>query len=285
MVVKFYSLFVLLGISVLLLSLRIKNKNLTERSITLLVLLHIIVGIMISPRMVILLFCALLLLYSLFEFIQATRLHNLWLPAGLLIGVLFYSYEKNLNPELLAVLIGTYSAYGFMVLFLNNSYSKRLNGITSIFFIPIGLVFFTLCISENPALAISLIVLVQFSDIFAYLGGKLFGRRKVFPKISPSKTLEGFLFSIAGVGIALVVLKVYIGTLMESWLLVFSLFLPVFTIMTNAGDLVFSRIKRANNIKDFSNILPGHGGALDRIDNLIFCAPLVYLLFNYNQYV
>lgn len=285
MVVKFYSLFFVLGTSVLLLSLRIKNKNLTERSITLLVLLHVIAGIMISPRVIILLFCGLLLLYCLFEFVKATKLPNLWLPVGLFIGVLFYGYEKTLNPDLYLMLIGVFSVYGFVLLFSKNEVAKKLNGFTSIFFIPVGLVFFTICMTENPALAISLIVLVQFSDIFAYLGGKLFGSRKIFSEISPSKTLEGFLFSIVGVAVALVVLKVYIGTLIESWSLVFALFLPVVAIMTNAGDLVFSRIKRANNIKDFSNILPGHGGVLDRIDNLIFCAPLVYLLFNHNQYV
>ncbi len=112
-----------------------------------------------------------------------------------------------------------------------------------------------------------LISVPMFTDIFAYFGGMLFGKRKLCPEISPKKTWEG---SFIGLGVGSLV-----GVLVYYFLFsVFNLKIVVATILLSIvgqiGDLVMSKVKRENGIKDFSNIMPGHGGILDRLDSLIF---------------
>lgn len=126
-------------------------------------------------------------------------------------------------------------------------------------------------------LTISLLLMVWGNDIFAYFGGKSFGKHALAPQISPNKTWEGFLAGILGafVGLLLVIyiapydFPVSVVTIAPAVLLV-SVFGPI-------GDLTESRIKRAAQAKDASDILPGHGGFFDRFDALILAAPAFYL--------
>lgn len=125
-----------------------------------------------------------------------------------------------------------------------------------------------------------LILIGTFStDIFAYFTGKLFGKKKLVPEISPNKTVAGGMGGIAGstvctTAFGIFYLNSYAG-------LHFNVFLyPVLGIlcgiMAQLGDWAASAIKRNAGIKDFGYIMPGHGGLLDRIDSLLFVAPAVY---------
>lgn len=120
-----------------------------------------------------------------------------------------------------------------------------------------------------------LFVLIWSSDTFAYLTGKFFGKHKMAPKISPKKTWEGFA---GGVVLTLVLgffVEKYFPELRGNWMIVgllVSIFAPL-------GDLVESQLKRSFAVKDSGNIIPGHGGVLDRLDSFIICAPVVYLYF------
>ena len=120
-----------------------------------------------------------------------------------------------------------------------------------------------------------LFVLIWSSDTFAYLTGKFFGKHKMAPKISPKKTWEGFA---GGVVLTLVLgffVEQYFPELRGNWMIVgllVSIFAPL-------GDLVESQLKRSFAVKDSGNIIPGHGGVLDRLDSFIICAPVVYLYF------
>ena len=120
-----------------------------------------------------------------------------------------------------------------------------------------------------------LFVLIWSSDTFAYLTGKFFGKHKMAPKISPKKTWEGFA---GGVVLTLVLgffVEKYFPELRGNWMIVgllVSIFAPL-------GDLVESQLKRSFAVKDSGNIIPGHGGVLDRLDSFIICAPGVYLYF------
>jgi phosphatidate cytidylyltransferase len=147
---------------------------------------------------------------------------------------------------------------------------------------PIG--FVTLLLIRNTGtheigflLTISLLLMVWGNDVFAYFGGKAFGKHALAPTVSPNKTWEGFFAGILGafVGLVLVIyivpydFPVSLVTIAPSVLLV-SIFGPI-------GDLTASRIKRAAQAKDAANILPGHGGFFDRFDALILAAPAFYL--------
>lgn len=114
-------------------------------------------------------------------------------------------------------------------------------------------------------------------DTFAYFSGMLFGKHKLIPKISPNKTIEGAVGGVIG---CVLMFFVY-GFIVKS--LGYSVaFLPLFilsviaSVVSQFGDLSASLLKRQFGVKDFGNLIPGHGGMLDRIDSLIFIAPLCY---------
>jgi phosphatidate cytidylyltransferase len=111
-------------------------------------------------------------------------------------------------------------------------------------------------------------------DATAMHAGKWFGRKHPFPKISPNKTEWGAIGGIVGTIICAAPFYYFLG-------LNFIWIGALFGITAEAGDLFFSLIKRKMNIKDYGNILPGHGGILDRFDSMIFVAPVAFLLINF----
>ncbi|MCQ0988663.1 phosphatidate cytidylyltransferase [Jiella marina] len=155
-----------------------------------------------------------------------------------------------------------------------------------------GLMLTVYCISHAPALLILeipghegenalwlffLITVVQLSDVMQYVFGKLFGRRKVAPKVSPAKTWEGLIGG--GASAALIGAGLY-------WITPFSplqaaAMALVIVAAGFCGGLVLSAIKRSLGAKDWGTMIEGHGGALDRMDSVTFAAPLFFHLTNY----
>lgn len=118
------------------------------------------------------------------------------------------------------------------------------------------------------------------TDIFAYVIGKHFGKHK-FSKVSPKKSIEGCIGGTIG---ALIMMLIYTYVANTYWGMNYSyLFVTgigiILSLVGQIGDFAASSIKRFVDIKDFSNLIPGHGGMLDRIDSLIFLAPFAYALF------
>lgn len=123
-----------------------------------------------------------------------------------------------------------------------------------------------------------LLVATEFNDVAQYVWGKLFGRHKIIPKVSPNKTWEGFLGGWATTA-ALIWFAGPLFTPLEGLgLAVVALVLPVAGF---AGDVTMSAIKRDIGVKDTSHLIPGHGGILDRIDSLTFTAPIYFHLMAY----
>ncbi|KNB62365.1 phosphatidate cytidylyltransferase [Chryseobacterium sp. Hurlbut01] len=128
---------------------------------------------------------------------------------------------------------------------------------------------------------IFLFILIWSSDTFAYLVGKFFGKHKMAPKISPKKTWEGYA---GGVVLTLVLsyfVEMYQPQLRGNWIFVgflIAAFAPL-------GDLVESQLKRTFGVKDSGNIIPGHGGVLDRLDSFLICVPVVYLYFILEKFI
>ncbi|WP_109859286.1 phosphatidate cytidylyltransferase [Aggregatibacter segnis] len=148
------------------------------------------------------------------------------------------------------------------------------------------------CISHIPAiltldiegfedkkllLMIFLILVVQSSDVLQYVWGKLFGKHKIVPKLSPSKTVEGFVGGVVSASV--------LGGLLY-WLTPFNpvqavLMSLLICLMGFLGGLVMSAMKRSMGVKDWGNMISGHGGMLDRMDSLCFAAPIFFHVVRY----
>lgn len=130
---------------------------------------------------------------------------------------------------------------------------------------------------ENIKLVLFMMIVVQISDVLQYVFGKLWGKRPIVPKLSPNKTVEGFvggILSASLVGAALF------------WVTPFSMIQAFFislliTLLGFAGGLCMSAIKRDRGVKDFGAMLEGHGGMMDRIDSLCFAAPVFFHVVRY----
>lgn len=205
---------------------------------------------------------------------------------SLIIELIIYAVERKTHPPIepdnllivtkntMSIIIYPLSIISF--LFIINHFGQYF-GINNIGYILIILTF-----------GVSMV-----TDTFAYIFGMLFGknRAKLSPEISPKKSVIGAIMGLVGgliVGMAgwlmfyqLDILNANLSAYlnMASSLALFSMIGLVGSLATQLGDLVASAVKRKANIKDFSNILPGHGGIMDRIDGEIFCSAVVTILF------
>jgi len=130
---------------------------------------------------------------------------------------------------------------------------------------------------RNALLVIFLLLVVQVSDVLQYVCGKLFGRHRIAPQLSPSKTVEGFVGGIllaTAIGTALWPITPY------SPIATFGMALTM-TLMGFLGGLVMSAIKRDRGVKDWGGIINGHGGVLDRLDSVCFSAPVLFYATRY----
>jgi phosphatidate cytidylyltransferase len=127
---------------------------------------------------------------------------------------------------------------------------------------------------ENAKLLFFLVVVVQLSDVLQYVWGKLLGRHPVAPSISPNKTWEGLIGGVASA--VLVGTALWWATPFNPWQAAAMAF--AIAVMGFAGGLVMSAVKRDRGVKDYGSLIQGHGGVLDRVDSLLFAAPLFFHL-------
>ncbi|MCY3557810.1 MAG: phosphatidate cytidylyltransferase [Chloroflexi bacterium] len=123
------------------------------------------------------------------------------------------------------------------------------------------------------------VLAVMAADAAAYAGGRLLGRRQLAPSVSPNKTVEGAVFGWLGGFGATLALDQILNLDVQLWPLV--LLAIVLPIASQLGDLAESLFKRAMDVKDSSNLIPGHGGVLDRLDSLLFGLPVVYFFLQW----
>ena len=158
----------------------------------------------------------------------------------------------------------------------------------AIVWIGVGSSFIALIIKAQPgskvgmAYAMSLLLATVSADTFAYFGGRVAGRHKLAPDISPGKTIAGYIIGLAG--------SILVGALISSRIHPMTVTLGVVFgavagLIGPVGDLIESKIKRELGAKDAGFILPGHGGFLDRIDSLIFVAPIIYFILFFSHHI
>ena len=123
--------------------------------------------------------------------------------------------------------------------------------------------------THSLSLIIFLFLITMITDSYAYFTGRLIGKTKLIESISPNKTWEG---TIGGSLVGTFVCTVYYLTIIDptASVIVISLIVLLLSLVGQLGDLFFSAIKRRFRVKDFSNLMPGHGGVLDRLDSIIF---------------
>ena len=129
----------------------------------------------------------------------------------------------------------------------------------------------------KPNILMGTLILIWANDSFAYLTGSQIGKRKLFPRISPGKTWEGSLGGLIGTLVtAFIIARFFKDLTQMQWLVTAG----ICTVFGTLGDLAESMLKRSKGVKDSGNLMPGHGGALDRFDAFLFAIPIVcfYLL-------
>jgi phosphatidate cytidylyltransferase len=131
-------------------------------------------------------------------------------------------------------------------------------------------------------LIIGIFILIWVNDSFAYLVGKTLGRHKLYPAISPKKTIEGAVGGLVFSMATAYLLSKFEPILDTAQWIILAL---VIVVTGSLGDLIESKLKREAGVKDSGAILPGHGGMLDRLDSLIYAAPFAYLTLNIFSYV
>lgn len=134
--------------------------------------------------------------------------------------------------------------------------------------------------SMESGLMLSLFILISSwgNDVFAYLIGSAIGKHPFSPKVSPHKSVEGFIGGILGAALMGYVYAVIFAKNIPLSGLYCAIISALGGIPSVIGDLAASAIKRDNEIKDYSHLIPGHGGILDRFDSVIFTAPIIYYL-------
>jgi len=205
-----------------------------------------------------------------------------WEKGEVLFGAGFLPLAAYLGGETL--LLAAFSS-AVMIIFLLSLLRVKNGGITTL---PVSRVFFALAYlplmlsyfilirqwGEGILWIFFILILTISGDTAAFYFGRTFGRHKLYPLVSPGKTVEGAIGSFAGSVLACILYQTFVLTSLP---LLHALILAMIgSCISQLGDLCESMIKRAAGVKDSGNIIPGHGGMMDRLDCLIFLAPFVY---------
>ena len=260
------------------------SKSLMLRSLTILVTAPIIWGCVYYGGVLFLSLVLILALASVNEF-YALMMKKGYYPAfivGNIITIFFivfayYSINKNWEPAQSAILTIAATIALMAGVFLKREKDTIVDvSVTILGMIYIGWFFsyflFIRNLTEHGAYLFFLIFTIWAMDIVAYLVGKKFGRHKIAPNISPKKSWEG---AIAGFITCIIAADIFSGFAMINGTHAIILGI-IIGIVAQLSDLVESVIKRDAGVKDASNVIPGHGGFLDRMDSFILTAPIMY---------
>lgn len=197
-------------------------------------------------------------------------------------ATVFFSADSTL---LLMCIIGVFltEMFLYVVTFPKFQASQVLAAFFSFMYAPVMLSFVYLTRSCPVGVYMVWMILISSwgCDTCAYAVGKLIGKKKIFPVLSPHKSLEGCIGGVAG---AAIIGGLYGYFFVEKVLPdqtvagIIAFICAVGAIMSMVGDLAASAIKRNNNIKDYGTLIPGHGGIMDRFDSMIVTAPMIYFL-------
>ncbi len=212
-------------------------------------------------------------IFSVHGFITLFALFAFLLPSKWSIPLMETIGYTKIELALIAVLfLLTYT----VVVKNRYSFEDAAFSILGALYIGIGFFYFIETRAAGTEFVIFALLIVWTTDSGAYFTGKKFGKKKLWPEISPNKTIEGF---IGGIATAIIFASVYqwLSPISSSYFILIIVTI-IASIFGQVGDLVESALKRQYKVKDSGNILPGHGGILDRFDSLLFVLPLLHFL-------
>lgn len=225
-----------------------------------------------------------------YEFCKLTSI-KFTLPVISAVALYALFYNSNYNAVIDATLTGFTIAISLTLLrFLFDKQTTKIYSFFKYLFLFGYIIFPFILLTKiplgikgyNPKILISIFILIWTNDTFAYVVGKSIGKHKLLPSISPKKTIEGFIGGMVFATIGgILIAKYYVNASLFIWAII-ALIVSIFSTL---GDLIKSKLKRIAGVKDSGNIMPGHGGILDRLDSIIFVVPFIYLFYLILNYV
>lgn len=237
-------------------------------------------------------FCSLVKINKIAPIIIASVFYILFLPLNSVVHDYLLPLKEN-NYHDLIVLAITIMVSIKSIYFLFNKRAIHIDAFSKYLYL-FGYIIFPFIIlakipfgvkGYNPKIIISIFILIWTNDTFAYIVGKSIGRNKLFERISPKKTIEGFVGGLLFSILASYFIAYYYIEINPSNIYIWVVIACIAGIFGTVGDLVESKFKRIARVKDSGKIMPGHGGVLDRLDSVIFVAPIVFLFYQILNYV
>ena len=261
-------------------------KNLLTRSISALIYACIFLSAIIFSSETYIGLITIFATISLWEYSKLIRSTNI-LPYLTLFALSILAYHGKITGVFELVILGLNlitNAYLFLKLFSKepHKYSPLLKLNYELSYVVLSFIFLILIPfingSYHPDVMLFIILIIWTNDSFAFLVGKNFGRTKLFERISPKKTIEGFIGGLVfSVLVGFIIGKFDSELNSMNWIII----ALIVSIFGTYGDLIESKFKRHAKVKDSGTIMPGHGGLLDRLDSLFFLAPFVYLYIHF----
>ncbi|AFU67413.1 phosphatidate cytidylyltransferase CdsA [Psychroflexus torquis ATCC 700755] len=264
-------------------------SEILKRSITGALYIIIIVSTAFLSHYLLLVFFTVVGLICLREFQTLLQFKNIMSYFSLVVLLYYFNFTETYLPVLIAYLAMTLVVKLFLLkdLYTLNDipiFDGKKHLLTLFYIVP-SIIFLTMIpvYKENyEYVLIGTFVLIWTNDSFAYLVGKNFGKHKLFERISPKKTIEGFI----GGAVFTVAMSYLIFTYIDmlpwwAWIIL-ALIVSVFGTL---GDLVQSKFKRKADVKDSGKIMPGHGGIFDRMDSMLFSSTFVFIFILFVDYV
>ena len=261
-------------------------RNLLRRSFSGLIYVILFVSAILYSKESFITLTCIFSIIAIWEFHKMLNIKNV--ASYLFFGAsIFLLLKKQDSFAALGTLIITVLSSSFLMYLLFSKKEITTTNSISKLSLTIRYIIFSLCFlillpfnkgAYNPYIILNVLILIWVNDSFAFLVGKNIGKNKLFESVSPKKTIEGFIGGL--------IFAMLAGCIISKYAMIFSplnwiIIAIIISIIGTIGDLVESKFKRQANVKDSGNIMPGHGGILDRLDSLLFAAPFVYLYINF----
>ena len=264
-------------------------KQLLVRGLSGIVFVSVLVFSILYSKITFITLFFILMLFCLFEFKRMIKLKSIF---PYIIGTLLFIFSNILNVEdvparIIFEYVGVALFLTIFISFASILFAKKEEVVEHLGKIFLTIIYIVVPFSlmvQIPFLnstfdyvnstILGVFILIWVDDTFAFLVGKNFGKHKLLERISPNKTIEGFIGGMVFTFIASYILAQQFTTLSLTQWIVIAAIVSIFGVL---GDLIESMFKRQAGVKDSSNFIPGHGGFLDRFDSVIFAAPFIFI--------